>query len=189
MNFIALILLAFAMSTDAFAAAIGKGAKLKKPPFLHALKLGVTFGVVEAITPVIGWFIGRAAASYVEAWDHWIALVLLSGLGCYMIYESFQPEDNEEDEVQRKSSFWLVILTALGTSMDAMAVGIGLAFINVNIMLAATLIGLATCTMVTLGVILGSALGSLIGKRAETFGGLILITVGIWIFLDHTLVS
>ncbi|QJR80721.1 manganese efflux pump [Alteromonas pelagimontana] len=186
MNIPALILLAFAMSTDAFAASIGKGVKIKKPRLGYALKIGLTFGVVEAITPVIGWWIGSVASSYVEEWDHWVALVLLGGLGAHMIYESLNSD--KEDEIKtKKQSFALVILTAFGTSIDAMAVGVSLAFIDVSIGIAATLIGIATFTMVTIGVMLGSALGSIIGKRAETLGGVILILVGVWIFLSHVL--
>ncbi|GLX14814.1 hypothetical protein Pstr01_30530 [Pseudomonas straminea] len=85
MSFLSLVLLAFAMSTDAFAAAVGKGASLHKPRFLDALRTGLIFGVIEAITPVIGWFIGQAAASFAEEWDHWIAFTLLLLLGVHMI--------------------------------------------------------------------------------------------------------
>jgi len=184
-NFFALILLAFAMSTDAFAAAIGKGVKIKKPRFGYALKIGLTFGLVEAATPIIGWFIGRAASGYVEAWDHWIALVILVALGAYMIRESFAPIEDEYNAPQ-KQSFALLLITACGTSIDAMAVGVGLALVEVNIAIAAMMIGMATFTMVTIGILLGSALGSLIGKRAEAFGGFILILVGSWIFVSHT---
>lgn len=186
MTIFALILLAFAMSTDAFAAAIGKGVKIKRPRLSYAIKIGFIFGVIEASTPVIGWFIGRAAASFVEAWDHWIALIILSGLGVYMIFESLQPADDEDDRGQ-KQSLLLLCFTALGTSIDAMAVGVGLALVDINIALASALIGSATFLMVTVGIMLGSAMGSLIGKRAETFGGIILIAVGIWIFASHTL--
>ncbi|MEQ3639037.1 MAG: manganese efflux pump MntP family protein [Alteromonas sp.] len=186
MNILALILLAFAMSTDAFAAAIGKGVKIKKPRLTYAVKIGLTFGAVEATTPIIGWFIGRAASAYVEAWDHWIALIILVALGIYMIRESFSSVE-DEDSTPQKQSFILLLITACGTSMDAMAVGVGLALVEVNIAIAALLIGMATFTMVTIGILLGSALGSLIGKRAEAFGGVILILIGIWIFVSHTL--
>ncbi len=186
MNFLTLILLAFAMSTDAFAASIGKGVKIKTPRFGYALKMGLTFGTIEATTPVIGWFIGKAAASYIEAWDHWIALLLLVGLGVHMIYQSVSSAE-EDNATPEKPSFAFVILTAFGTSIDAMAVGVSLAFISVNIALAAALIGFATFMMVTIGIMLGSALGSLIGKRAEIFGGVTLILVGLWIFFSHTL--
>lgn len=184
MNPIALILLAFAMSTDAFAAAIGKGASLHKPRFAEALRMGLIFGSIEAITPLIGWLIGKSASSYVEAWDHWIAFSLLVALGLHMIHEGLKPA-GEEVEKPSRQSFLKVSLTAIGTSMDAMAVGIGLAFINVNIWLAAGLIGLATTIMVTIGVLLGRVVGSILGHRAEIFGGLTLIAVGGWILSSH----
>ncbi len=95
MSIFALILLAFAMSTDAFAAAIGKGVKINRPRLSFALKIGLLFGLIEATTPFIGWFIGRAASSYVEAWDHWIALIILSGLGIHMVLESLKPAEEE----------------------------------------------------------------------------------------------
>lgn len=184
MNPIALLLLAFAMSTDAFAAAIGKGASLKKPRFSDALRIGLIFGSIEAITPLIGWLIGRSASSYVEAWDHWIAFSLLVILGAHMIYEGLKP-GTEDTEKPSKQSFLKLSLTAIGTSIDAMAVGVGLAFINVNIWIAAGLIGLATTLMVTLGVMIGRVVGTMLGHRAEIFGGLTLIGVGAWILSSH----
>jgi putative Mn2+ efflux pump MntP len=184
MNPIALLLLAFAMSTDAFAAAIGKGASLKNPRFPEALRIGLIFGLVETITPLIGWVIGKSASSYVEAWDHWIAFSLLLALGLHMIYEGLKP-DEPGVEKPNTQSFFKLCLTAVGTSIDAMAVGVGLAFIDVNIWLAAALIGLATTVMVTLGVMLGRVVGSVLGHRAEIFGGLTLIAVGGWILSSH----
>lgn len=184
MNPIALLLLALSMSTDAFAAAIGKGASLKNPRFPEALKMGLIFGSIEAVTPLIGWLIGNSATSYVEAWDHWIAFALLVALGLHMLYEGLKPS-TEETETPHKLSFVKVALTAVGTSIDAMAVGVSLAFVDVNILLAAGLIGLSTAVMVTLGVMLGRAVGSLIGRRAEILGGLTLMAVGVWILSGH----
>lgn len=184
MNLISLIFLAFAMSTDAFAAAIGKGASLHKPRFLDALRTGLIFGVIEAITPIIGWFVGQAAASAVENWDHWIAFTLLLLLGLHMIYAGLKPE-SDEDEKPTSHSFWLLAITAFATSIDALAVGVGLAFVDVNIWFAALLIGLATMTMVTLGVMLGRVIGTAIGRKAEIIGGLVLIGVGVAILYDH----
>lgn len=184
MNPIALILLAFAMSTDAFAAAIGKGASLKEPRLPDALRIGLIFGSIEAITPLIGWLIGKSASSYVEAWDHWIAFSLLMGLGLHMIYEGVKP-GVEDTEKPSRQSFLKLSLTAIGTSIDAMAVGVGLALIDVNIWIAAGLIGLATTFMVTLGVMVGRVVGSVLGHRAEIFGGVMLIGVGVWILSSH----
>lgn len=184
MNPIALLLLALALSTDAFAAAIAKGASLKKPRFSEALRMGLIFGAIEAITPLIGWLIGKSASVYVQAWAHWIAFFLLLALGLHMIYAGIKPSAAEVEKPSRHS-FLKVSLTAIGTSIDAMAVGVGLAFINVNILIAAALIGLATTSMVTLGVMLGRTVGDVLGHRAEIFGGLTLIGVGAWILLGH----
>ncbi len=185
MNIYTLSLIAFAMSTDAFAAAIGKGVKLKKVRFSDALKLGFIFGVIEAITPIIGWLIGRSASSYVESWDHWIALILLCGLGVHMIYESMKAPQEQEPVATSKPSLTLTIMTAIGTSIDALAVGVSLAFVDVSIEVAALFIGLATMIMVTIGCMLGGILGNLVGKRAETLGGMILIMVGLFILYEH----
>ncbi|NWN89938.1 manganese efflux pump [Marinobacter adhaerens] len=180
----ALLLLAFAMSSDAFAAAIGKGASLKTPRFSEALRMGLIFGSVEATTPLIGWLIGKSTLSYVAMWAHWIAFSLLVALGLHMIYEGMKPAAKGVEKPSRYS-FLKVSLTAFGTSIDALAVGVGLAFINVNIWAAAALIGLATTFMVTLGVMLGRTAGSVLGHRSEVLGGLILIGVGVWILSSH----
>jgi putative Mn2+ efflux pump MntP len=184
MNPIALVLLAFAMSTDAFAASICKGASLNNLRFSGALRIGLTFGLIEAIMPLVGWLLGKSASSYVEAWDHWIAFSLLLALGLHMIYGGLKSCE-ADDEKPGTQSFFKLCLTAVGTSIDAMAVGVSLAFIDVNIWLAAGLIGLATMIMVTMGVMLGRVVGSVLGHRAEIFGGLTLIAVGGWILASH----
>lgn len=184
MNPISLIFLALAMSTDAFAAAIGKGASLHKPHFIEALRTGLIFGVIEAITPLIGWSIGQVATNYVESWDHWIAFTLLLVLGLHMIYNGVKHEDAEEEK-PNQHSFLILAVTAFATSIDAMAVGLGLAFVNVNILVAASAIGLATTVMVTIGVMLGRVLGTVVGKRAEIIGGIVLMLVGATILYEH----
>src|SRR3546814_931488 len=166
MNLVSTALLALAMSADAFAAAISKGAALNKPRLREALRTGLIFGAIEAATPVIGWGAGKAAAQYVAAWDHWIAFALLGVLGCKMIYEGFQDEQ-AADAKPIQHSFWLLAITAFATSIDAMAVGVGLAFLNENIISTAAAIGFATLVMVTLGVMLGRILGMFAGKRSE----------------------
>lgn len=175
------------MSTDAFAAAVGKGASLHKPHLREALRTGLIFGVIEALTPVVGWFAGQMAAPYVAAWDHWIAFSLLGVLGLRMIRESFTaPEAGESEEGKPSShSFWILAITGFATSIDAMVAGIGLAFMNANIAVTAAAIGLATFTMVTLGVMLGRVLGVFAGRRAELIGGIILIAIGSMILYEH----
>jgi putative Mn2+ efflux pump MntP len=183
-NPISLILLALAMSTDAFAAAIGKGASLHKPRLIEALRTGIIFGVIEGITPLIGWLIGQAATSYVKNWDHWIAFTLLVVLGVHMIYNGLKHEDAEEEK-PNQHSFLILAVTAFATSIDALAVGVGLAFVNVNILVAAAAIGVATTVMVTIGVMLGRVLGTVVGKRAEIIGGVVLMLVGATILYEH----
>lgn len=184
MNPISLLFLALAMSTDAFAAALGKGASLHKPRFVEALRTGLIFGVIEAITPIIGWIIGQAATQYVERWDHWIAFTLLLVLGLHMIYNGLKPDDDEEQK-PGQHSFFVLAVTAFATSIDALAVGVGLAFVEVNILVAAAAIGVATTVMVTIGVMLGRVLGAVVGKRAEIVGGIVLMLVGAAILYEH----
>lgn len=182
--------LALAMSTDAFAAAVCKGSALHKPKFREALRTGLIFGVIEGITPIIGWAIGLAAAGYVRAWDHWIAFVLLGVLGACMIKEGLSKEDsapNDESVSSKPQShgFWVLALTGLATSIDAMAVGAGLALVDVAIVPTALAIGVATTLMVTLGVMVGRVVGPTLGKRAELFGGIVLIAIGSAILHEH----
>lgn len=185
MNFLSIGLLSLAMSTDAFAAAVSKGTALKNPKWSEALRTGAIFGVIEAITPVIGWALGMAAASYVKAWDHWIAFVLLVGLGLMMIYSAWRGAEEEETHKPTSHSFWMLALTGFATSIDAMAVGVGLAFIEVDILTVALSIGFSTFVMVTLGVMVGRWLGNVAGKWAEIIGGVVLIGVGAVILYEH----
>jgi putative Mn2+ efflux pump MntP len=185
MNFLSILLLGFAMSTDAFAAAIGKGAGMARPRLRQAWRVGLIFGVIEAITPLVGWLLGKGASRYIAAWDHWIAFGLLLVLGLHMIWNSLKPEPGEPVDPAKKHGFVSLALTGLSTSIDALAVGVGLAFVNVPIVLVAAVIGICTFSMVTLGIMLGRMLGAMVGKRAETVGGLILIGVGVVILYEH----
>jgi putative Mn2+ efflux pump MntP len=185
MNFASTALLALAMSTDAFAAAVGKGTALQKPRWSEALRTGAIFGVIEAITPVIGWALGFAAADYVKTWDHWIAFTLLLVLGGRMIWAAARKPEEAEAEKPSRHSFWLLALTGFATSIDAMAVGVGLAFLNVNILPVAAAIGFATFAMVSIGVMVGRVLGNVVGRWAEGLGGILLVGIGSAILYEH----
>ncbi len=180
-----IILLALAMSTDAFAAAIGKGTALRHPRWREALRTGLIFGTIEALTPVIGWGLGRAAARYVTQWDHWIAFVLLGGLGIRMIHAGLKAGTETDLPKPSRHSFWVLATTGFATSIDAMAVGVGLAFLDVSIIPVAAAIGLTTFVMVTAGVMLGRVLGAVAGRRAEIIGGLLLVGIGAAILHEH----
>lgn len=172
------------MSTDAFAAAIGKGAALNRPQLKEAVRTGLIFGTIEALTPLVGWALGALAASYVSAWDHWIAFSLLAILGANMVREGLSAPGVEDDKPE-SHSFWLLAVTGFATSIDAMAVGVGLALVGADIAVTAAAIGFSTFVMVTLGVMLGRGLGAIAGKRAELVGGFVLIAIGSMILYEH----
>lgn len=184
MNISATLLLAFGMSMDAFAASIAKGATLHKPKFSDAIRTGLIFGVIEAITPLVGWGLGTLANQYILSWDHWVAFALLVFLGGRMVVEGFRNVEVGKAPCHRHG-FWLLAATAFATSLDAMAVGIGLAFLQVNIIWTALAIGTATLIMSTLGILISRFIGSLLGKRAEILGGLVLIGIGCQILWSH----
>ncbi|WP_024531225.1 manganese efflux pump MntP [Serratia fonticola] len=183
MNLSATLILAFGMSMDAFAASIGKGATLHQPRFREAIRTGLIFGIIEAITPLIGWGIGLFASQYIMEWDHWVAFSLLFILGTRMIVEG--GKNKPEEEKVNRHGFWVLVATAIATSLDAMAIGVGLAFLQVNILHTAMAIGMATMIMATLGMMVGRFIGPLLGKRAEILGGVVLIGIGFNILLEH----
>jgi manganese efflux pump family protein len=186
MSLAAIVLLALAMSTDAFAAAIGKGSALHRPRFIEAVRTGAIFGTIEALTPIFGWLLGVAAAPYVRAIDHWIAFGVLGLLGTRMVFAGLNADDDDRPADKPAShSFWLLAATGLGTSIDALAVGVGLAFVDASIVPIALAIGATTFVMVTIGVMLGRVLGAVAGRRAETVGGIILIGIGTAILVEH----
>ncbi|MFT3756605.1 MAG: manganese efflux pump MntP family protein [Pseudoxanthomonas sp.] len=185
MNPVSTILLGLAMSTDAFAAAIGKGAGMSQPRWRDALRIGAIFGVVEGLTPLLGWLLGTAANRFVRDWDHWVAFGLLSLLGLHMLYKALAGDDEGETQAKPREGLLGIALAGLATSIDALAVGVGLAFVDTNILVAAATIGLCTFAMVSVGIMTGRVLGGLFGKRAEIAGGLILIAVGATILYEH----
>jgi manganese efflux pump family protein len=181
------VVLSFSMSADAFAAALGKGSVLDRPRLGDALRVGLVFGIVEAMTPVIGWAAGLTASAYIVAVDHWIAFALLAVIGGKMIWESrLRPPEQAKP---KRHSFGLLLMTAIGTSIDAMAVGVTLAFLSADIVPTALSIGLATFVMATIGILLGRVLGERFGRIAETLGGIGLILIGTKILIEHTMLG
>lgn len=182
MSPVAIGLLAISMSLDAFIASLGRGAGTVRPGFGHALRTGALFGLVETITPLVGWAIGVVAASYVAMIDHWIAFSLLSAVGLRMILHAVR---RDSDAPARPTSTWAILATAVGTSVDAMAVGVSLAFLEVNILVVAVAIGVATLTLSTTGILAGGLLSRRFGRIVEILGGLLLIGLGTMILIEH----
>jgi manganese efflux pump family protein len=185
MNLITTAVLALSMSADAFAAALGKGAALANPRLNEALRAGLIFGTVEAITPAIGWAAGVSASRYISAFDHWVAFIALAAIGGKMLWESARRPKGEQKPTQH--SLTVLISTAIGTSIDAMAIGVTLALMEANIVVAALAIGGTTFALATLGIMLGRLIGTRLGRIAEAAGGIMLILIGAKILVDHTL--
>lgn len=189
MSFVSTALLALSMSADAFAVSLARGTCCAKPRLVDALRTGAVFGGVEACAPVVGWLIGRVASGFVQSVDHWIAFGILGIIGAKMIFESLWGEDEpvvcEAVEPAKKTSPLVLALTAVGTSMDSMAVGVSLAFIDADILVSAASIGTATFSMSTLGIMIGHKAGQKLGSAAEIAGGLCLILIGLRILLLH----
>jgi len=182
-----IVALSLSMSADAFAASIARGAATR-PDFAGAVKGGLVFGVVEAITPLLGFAFGLLTASFVGAVDHWIAFGLLGVVGGRMIWEAVHREESE-DAPSIATTGWraglVLVATAIGTSIDAAAVGVSLALIGENILLIAASIGFATFTMTTIGLSIGRVAGARLGRAVEIVGGTVLIAIGSIILYEH----
>lgn len=170
-----LLILAVALAMDSVAVSIAIGSKYKDLLISKALFAAAVFGFFQGAMPIAGYFIGISFAEYVQAYDHWIAFVLLVGLGGKMLYEAYQNEF--DDEVTDLSTKTLITL-AIATSIDAMAIGVTFAFLQTDIYTAAGVIALVTFVLCVIAVYVGKKLGSLLESKAEMLGGIILIGLG-----------
>ena len=187
MSLLALIVLALGLSVDAFAAAVGRGVVADtRPGVVLAMRTGLVFGLVEMSAPVVGWLLGTAFSGWVEAIDHWIAFVLLGGVGGHMVWNALHGGHEDADEPQQ-GSILLLMLTAVGTSIDSMIVGVSLALLDVDIRIAAPIIGVTTFTMASIGMFAGKAIGEKVGHRAEIVAGVGLAALGCGILYGHTM--
>jgi manganese efflux pump family protein len=180
---LSIAVLALSMSADACAAAIGRGAA-HRPTLPAALRTGLVFGTVEAITPLIGWSLGFAASSFVTQIDHWIAFILLGVVGAKMAIEGLTHDGAAE--APASTGRLALLATAIGTSIDAAAVGVTLAILDANILVVALAIGAATFTLATAGLLVGRAVGARFGAVIEVLGGVALMVLGTKILIEHT---
>ncbi len=177
-----IILIAIGVSMDAFAVSICKGLASKDKPLKTASTCGVWFGAFQFLMPVIGFFIASIFAGFIESFDHWIAFVLLSIIGGNMLKEAFS---KEQEEVSNELSFLKMFLFAIATSIDALAVGVTFALLKVNIWVCAGIIGAFTFVFSFVGAIIGRKVGEKFKNKAEIFGGIILILLGLKILIEH----
>lgn len=187
MSYATALVLAFSLSMDSFAAALGTGAVLRRPGLGDAMRVGLMFGGVQLAMPLIGFALGLTFATYVSAVDHWIAFLLLLGVGGKMVWESLFGDEDADEAMQGRVALGQLFLMAVATSIDAAAVGVSLAVVDVDIVGICLLIGAVTFSVACGGVLMGRAAGPLFGKRAELAGGLGLIAIGVKILVEHTL--
>lgn len=182
-----LLLIAVGLSMDAFAVAICKGLSLKKITWKEALTVGLYFGGFQAAMPIIGYFIGTGFSSFIQKWDHWIAFILLGIIGFKMIIESLKKscDISKSNNVAKSLSLKRMLPLAIGTSIDALAVGVTFAFLSVNIIPAVSFIGIITLILSFGGVYIGNYFGCKFKSKAELAGGIILVLMGTKILLNH----
>ena len=178
-----LFMIAVGLSMDAFAVSVCKGLSMPKMVWKNALLAGIYFGGFQMLMPLIGYCLGTGFQDKITNIDHWIAFLLLGIIGLNMIRESIKEED--EDDQICNLALTHVLLLAVATSIDALAVGITFAFLQVNIYTSILIIGVTTFVLSFIAVYLGSQLGSLLKKYAGIFGGIILILIGTKILIEH----
>lgn len=179
---IEIFLIAIGLAMDAFAVSVCKGLKMtEKIDFKYASLIALFFGAFQAIMPFIGWLAGKQFEAYITSVDHWVAFVLLAFIGGKMVYEAFETEnDNSEIKYDLKE----ITMLAVATSIDALAVGVSFAFLNINIYSSIACIGIVTFILSVFGVIIGNKFGMRFKRNAEIAGGVILILIGVKILLN-----
>lgn len=187
MDFVTLILLALGLSADAFAVAVTNGICSNRVTKKNALATAVTFGFFQGLMPVLGFFLGKTFSDFINRYQHWVALILLTIIGINMLNEVYKEWKNPEDCCPATSIFTAknLIMQGIATSIDALAAGVSLTVMKINIVSAALLIGAITFFCCALGVYIGKKFGSLLGLRARLVGGIILVLLGLKIFVEN----
>jgi putative Mn2+ efflux pump MntP len=189
MSFGAILFLAVGLAMDATAVSAARG--LAAPRLLprHVVLVAVFFGGFQALMPLIGWVVGARVGPLVQAWDHWIAFVLLAAIGGKMLWEARDTKDEEGDERGFPSvdpfGLRVMLVLAVATSIDALAVGITLPMLDAPLLLSLVTIGLTTALLSALGLFAGRRFGALLGKRLDLAGGLVLVGLGTKILVEH----
>ena len=183
MSFFSILIIAIGLGMDAFSVAVGVGAVSRYRSFMPAFRLSFHFGLFQVLMPLVGWYAGMTVAHIIARYDHWIAFGLLALVGGKMIKESFNKE--EKVHATDPTRGVTLIILSLATSIDALAVGLSFAFLNISILLPSILIGIVTFVMTAIGMYFGDKLGRIFGNRIEMLGGIILIGIGVKILIDH----
>ena len=181
MNLPTILGIAVALAMDAFAVAIATGVSLKRVSFRQTFRLSWHFGLFQAMMPIIGWGFGASVQRFMAAYAHWVAFFLVALVGSNMLREAILADEDEEEEIKRPrkdaTRGMTLVMLSVATSIDALAVGLSLALIGVNIWTPALVIGLTASTLTVAGMLLGAKIGMIWGKRVEVLGGLVLIGI------------
>lgn len=177
-------LIALGLAMDAFAVSIASGLAVPRLTGRHVFRMAFHFGLFQALMPVLGWYAGATVARFLAAWDHWIALGLLGFIGGKMLVEAWRGGEDDKACADPTRGARLVTLS-VATSIDAFAVGLSLAMLDVSIWTPAAVIGVVTATLSALGIVFGSRLGCAWGRRAQIVGGLVLVGIGVRIVVSH----
>lgn len=184
-DFSTIFLTALGLSADCFAVALSISISRRRLLLRDFIRFPVAFGFFQALMLVIGWLVGSTIVEFISAYDHWLAFGLLAIIGGKMIWESFhENEDGDERDINR---LFTLLALSIATSIDSLAAGLSYAFLNVDILLAGVTTGLVSFIVPLIGYYIGKKVGTLVGKRAETAGGIILVLIGIRILLEHLL--
>ena len=183
MELVSILLLSLGLSVDSFAASVCSGLSIKKIHFLQAVKIAFFLALFQGGMPIIGWFTGWELKDLIKDFDHWIAFILLAGMGAKMIYESITPK--EKDCSFNPLNLVVLIGISVATSIDALVVGLSLALIDVVIWLPAIIIGVITFIVSMLGMLLGKKIDSRMSKEFDLLGGIVLMVIGLRILIEH----
>jgi putative Mn2+ efflux pump MntP len=183
--------LGLGLSVDAFAAAVVKGAGTsERPRLVEALRIGIVFGIFEAAMPAIGWLIGRGVATWFNEFGSWVAFALLAGVGGHMIWQGIRGgHESEAKEEKPKGGVLTVIVTAVATSLDALAVGVSIAVLGISLLATCLTTFTVTTIVATGGVIIGHRAGVWLGRYAEIGGGAVLLLIGVAIIGQHVIMG
>lgn len=183
MSFIEILMIAVGLAMDAFAVSLGIGTTGRASRPRPIFRLSFHFGLFQAVMPVLGWLAGSTVAAYIASFDHWVALALLAFVGLRMIRSGLATD--EESQAADPSRGGTLVMLAVATSIDAFAVGLSLAMLQVRILYPAVVIGVVTGGLSLVGLLAGGRLGRLFGKRMEILGGIILISIGLRVVISH----
>jgi putative Mn2+ efflux pump MntP len=178
-----MIFVAFGLAMDAFAVSIASGLAIERLTSRHVFRMAFHFGLFQALMPLLGWVAGTTVALYVHVWDHWVAFALLGIIGGRMLVG--KPSEEGDAPPSDPTRGWSLVTLSVATSIDALAVGLSLAMLRVEVWLPMVIIGLVAAAMSAVGITFGSHLGRRWGRRAEIVGGLVLIGIGVRIVISH----